>query len=1336
MKKISFVIVILLAVMTLAVQAAKRAADDAPAASVTVSPADILAQGGDITAAVNAAVEGKNVKDILIFLAKNGEYTVSGSIVTAAPLTIKGNYAVIDASGFSGDLITLSGTETLAVKKDGTDSDHKLIASVEIAQVTVKGLKGALITDAQKTLVEKVVIDDATIEMPASNKNVLNFNGKGYVGAVTVRNSTIFAKDKNTGFFAQYGSRPKNVNEDWLQTFDIQNSTFVNIANGKNFNNLKQNGTDKNGYVLKNNIFVDCGKNGQVVVGLNNGQTSATPAWEVSGNIFNFGGADTSAAETSKAGKKDGADIVKNSIEGTVEFESIEDGLLNGVVECVYALALSSQPGDPEWVLILGQVATDVVLSPAEGELTAAVEEACKGKVAKSITINLAKDGKYTVAAPFFISCPLVINGAEGAEIDASGNPDQFILMRPVSKDADLNDKGACEIKDIAIKDVKITGLKNRLFYANRQDYLIGKLAVENSVLQFDGSIPRSIFDFYCGGNYEELSIVNSTLYADPSNAMRGGLLSTQSSKSVIELGGESQKLSIKNSTLYNIAKGMTPVLQQRHSQYYLNFELTGNVIVNCGEKGNFVAGLNEGQKSSEVKWAVANNAFSFDGENSGSSEAYGNAVPGPVKFSNPAAGDFTINILSELFNRQVGDPRWLNGNEDNLLLTIASGKDIAAEIAAAKGENNPGSILVVLESNGTYTVGEPIEVAGSIVINGNGATIDASAITGDNAVVKMPSGVTEPTAVDEVAFNDVNMKIATRLFYANRSKFWIKKLSVDNSVIAVDGTFKKSIFDCNGGGNVKLLSVNNSTIYANPKIGQNGGFFSSQSSQKPTEFGEGETQTFQITNSTLYNITNGNDMVTLREKDKEYMSFIVKNNVIVNCGKNGQFFKGLAGASDAKKATWDVDGNALNWGGADVSGTETVKGTNDEVKNSIEGIVEFENAEEGDFTLAYKSAQNEAKIGDPRWIVVPEDVKVTIASGDISAALDEALAKVKVVKDIRINLTDGGEYTISKSIVVPNSLYIVTGDIMAWEQQNATIDASGLEGPMITTPAEAPGEWVKGQILVDDVTVKGLKKALFASAAKNYFYEQFCIWGSVIEVAADVTTLDFTKGSVASLMISSSTIYAPTATTKAFYSSQSGQKATEYADGTEQQFIIFGSTLYNLAPGKNFFTHRQANQTWLTYNLQNNIFVNCGKSGQVVKGVNGGQNGKNPKWMIVSNLFNYDGKDTSAEESTGDADEPVEKSIPGVVTFADAAAGDFNATVTLAEGAEKPAGAGDGYHWKITYSEATAIETVKTAEETSLENAVIYNLNGQRIDKAQAKSGVFIVNGKKVVIK
>ena len=316
-----------------------------------------------------------------------------------------------------------------------------------------------------------------------------------------------------------------------------------------------------------------------------------------------------------------------------------------------------------------------VIDAPAGASLNKLVDDTyAENPYVGQITMNLEKDGKYTVNGPLFVNCPLYINGAEGVEIDAAASKDPFILMRPLPE-LGLSADGVFGIKGIVIKDVKITGLKNRLFYANRQDYLIGKLAVENSVLQFDGTTPRSIFDFYCGGNYEELSIVNSTLYADPSNAMRGGLVSTQSSKSIIELGGESQKLSIKNSTLYNIAYGKTPVLQQRHSQYYLSFELTGNVIVNCGEKGNFVAGLNEGQKSSEVKWAVANNVFNFDGEDTGKQEAYGNALSGVVKFADAAKGDFTQS------NVAAGDPRWISGTP-TAIETVKTAEETSLENA------------------------------------------------------------------------------------------------------------------------------------------------------------------------------------------------------------------------------------------------------------------------------------------------------------------------------------------------------------------------------------------------------------------------------------------------------------------------------------------------------------------------------------------------------------------------------------------------------------------------------------------------------------------------------
>ena len=316
-----------------------------------------------------------------------------------------------------------------------------------------------------------------------------------------------------------------------------------------------------------------------------------------------------------------------------------------------------------------------VIDAPAGASLNKLVDDTyAENPYVGQITMNLEKDGKYTVDGALFVNCPLYINGAEGVEIDAAASNAPFILMRPLPE-LGLSADGVFGIKGIVIKDVKITGLKNRLFYANRQDYLIGKLAVENSVIQMDGTTPRSIFDFYCGGNYEELSIVNSTLYADPSNALRGGLVSTQSSKSIIELGGESQKLSIKNSTLYNIAYGKTPVLQQRHSQYYLSFELAGNIIVNCGEKGNFVAGLNEGQKSSEVKWVVDSNAFNFDGEDSGANEAYGNALSGVVKFADAAKGDFTQS------NVAAGDPRWISGTP-TAIETVKTAEETSLENA------------------------------------------------------------------------------------------------------------------------------------------------------------------------------------------------------------------------------------------------------------------------------------------------------------------------------------------------------------------------------------------------------------------------------------------------------------------------------------------------------------------------------------------------------------------------------------------------------------------------------------------------------------------------------
>lgn len=314
---------------------------------IEISPAE-----GDIAAALAAAKEDVDiVGNITINLTEGVTYTVSATLTAPNNLTINGNGATVDASALTDPFITIDGTEIFAMMDAETASDHKYVALDSISGLTITGLQNALIKDAQKTLLETFVIEDCNIQMPAAGKNVVDFNSKGYVGRVSVVNSTIWAAGMNTGFFAQYGSRPKNINGDWLQQFVFENNTIVNIANGKNFNDMKQNGTAQNVYTLKNNIFVNSGKDKQVVVGFNKGQASATPVWDVDGNYFMVGDACTNADEIAKAGKQGEEDIVKNCAEGLLTFTDAAAGNFNGEFTPAEGAEAPESLGDPRWTI-------------------------------------------------------------------------------------------------------------------------------------------------------------------------------------------------------------------------------------------------------------------------------------------------------------------------------------------------------------------------------------------------------------------------------------------------------------------------------------------------------------------------------------------------------------------------------------------------------------------------------------------------------------------------------------------------------------------------------------------------------------------------------------------------------------------------------------------------------------------------------------------------------------------------------------------------------------------------------------------------------------------------
>ena len=382
-------------------------------------------------------------------------------------------------------------------------------------------------------------------------------------------------------------------------------------------------------------------------------------------------------------------------------------------------------------------------------------------------------------------------------------------------------------------------------------------------------------------------------------------------------------------------------------------------------------------------------------------------------------------------------------------------------------------------------------------------------------------------------------------------------------------------------------------------------------------------------------------------------------------------------------------------WGASALSGNEgaifTVKLTADDT-----------------FTVPAKVTLSDIHITNVSSVVtVLDPVVINIVEADPFAALVE-----KAIE----NAVDGlATVTLDKDYAVKSPIELPAGISLVLDGADNTLDASELNGNLIQMDATAPADWTKADVTISNLTVKGLKKALFYSAAKKYVAENFIIDNCIVEQAADATTIDYTKGGTAvNFTVTNSTFYAPTATSKAFYSSQGGEKTTEYSADAIQTFTFKNNTMYNLAPGKNFFTHRQSNQKWMSYDVENNIFVNCGKSGQVIKGMNGGSSGKNPTWKIENNAFNYDGADTSASEDTGDSEEPVNNSIAEVVTFADAANGDFTVGESSIVAREK---AGDP-RWLVDFV-APTVNTNGLLLEINKATKVVDDANAEEAPEA-----------------
>ena len=1221
-----------------------------------VGPQDIVIApaSGDIYAALAEATAGKEVKSITINLTKDAAYTASAALVTPADFTINGNGATIDASGNEGDFLTLDGTTALAKKSDGTDSDHKLIAAVEISGVKIAGLKGAVVTDAQKTLVEKLTISDAVIEMPAAGKNVLNFNGKGYVGEVVVKNSTIWANGNNTGFFAQYGSRPKNVNGDWLQQFDVQNSTFVNIAYGKNFCNFGQKGTAQNVYTVKNNIFVNCGKSaGQVVIGFNSGQTSASPIWAVDNNAFNFDDADTGAAEVTKAGKKDDVDIVQNSVAGIMTFTDAANGDFSGEFGIAGGASIPEvKPGDPHWAVEFKYVYKDVETLAALNALENADKFYYTG-VAQIVAQGKAGESVYTYIKD---------ESASSLIFDADGTKSAAAV---VGRNIAANWTGDVAIVNGMFQLLPTEALTLAEGEAQEVEYPVVDFSYitaehANEVVMLSGVTYQLV-------NNEDITITT----------MDGSASITAFNKFALAPGFATKDVE------YNIVGAIT-VNGEAVEFWPVAFveKPTVDITVYPKDGTDISAAIDEASKGHFVR-NITINLAAVDG----GSAKY--TITKPIE----AAGSLTINGNSAIIDASALEAPFVTTPDDNpaewikelaFFMSDVTVTGLSQALFYSAGKNRAYETFMVNNS--------VIEVAGDVTV------FDFT--KGSVAVNFMmaQSTIYAPTATTKSLYSSQGGQKATELSSETVQKFNLAGNTLYNLATG------KNFFSHRQSNQKWLTYFVNNNIFVN--CGKNG------QTIKGLNGGQGgKNPTWGVSNNAFNFVTYNEDGTFLSEDTGAKEDNGDSEEPITNTYAGSVYFKDAANANfaiDAASAA-AVAGNVgdTRWGTYEVAhynimvSEEALQYADIAVQaTAIEDeIVKVTVTEKNGFKLkeliAKVGTQTTLKVTDNSFIMPPANVGVDAifdviaadyelapaAGTDIAEALDGL-----IIRNLKLTLAEGGAYTLTKPIEFSGNLEL-TGN-------GATVDASALEAAFVNLAAEpaidpivekktdeATGETTEtilsypiDNISINGVTIKGLAYQLVKSN-NLYLVKELVLDNSVVERLGvqKKSLFDFsggTGGNVINLTVNKSTLYSDATTQHQngdFFTSQSSKSIDQMgvdvtAEGFKATTTITNSTFYGIASGKTVSSLRKNSQAYMLYVVKNNVIVNSGKSGQFVKGLNAGSDGAAENYDADTNLFNFN--NDVVEETAAKSAENVKNSVNAIVTFKDVEAGDFNMSI------------------------------------------------------------------------
>ena len=270
---------------------------------------------------------------------------------------------------------------------------------------------------------------------------------------------------------------------------------------------------------------------------------------------------------------------------------------------------------------------------------------------------------------------------------------------------------------------------------------------------------------------------------------------------------------------------------------------------------------------------------------------------------------------LQEIILKDMGLV-YINSIEINPLhgvdIAPASGAELSEAIAAERAKvKNAEYIKVTLEAGGQYTVKKKIAFDATVIIEGNGAGIDATDL--DEPLIALTAGTTTPknqdkytdaattdfNLLDEITINNVMIKNLKNCIVSTNGQDWaVENLNITNSIIQLDNdsyTFIRFDQTANNKGAIKNLNIQNNTIY-NLKE-NNAGYFIrfANASNAAKAFGTNNgtsTYDFNISNNTIIRTMTAKDFANNMVNNSK-VTLKLQNNIFYDVFRLYQFVQG-----------------------------------------------------------------------------------------------------------------------------------------------------------------------------------------------------------------------------------------------------------------------------------------------------------------------------------------------------------------------------------------------------------------------------------------------------------